>query len=605
MSTVRSRRLLEALAAEAEVRRCKRDKSHFIENYWHIPSEGSAGGRTLFKFWDFQQEAFTALQTNKRVVIAKCRQLGMTTLTMADTAHGLLFAEDRYEALVVSWREDIAQSTLGMIEFGYNYLPHWMKGRLPERDDRTKERITFRHRDGRTTSAQAFAGTARSGASKTATRVVLDEFALIENPGAVYRAVEPTTLAAMRADKPGAVFIILSTARGNRNQFARLFWDGWTQKLSWKALFYPVTCNRFLAPADATGDEFWDVWNQKRLEYAGREHEFYADYPRTPEEAFRESGRSRFSNVPELADCPPFEFSGFFNRGQNRIGIELADDLDSDVVHIHLACEPDAIDRTRTYVISCDPSGGVGRDYSAAQVMCDVPDEPGHVEIVAYIHRNNLDPTEFADLVDQAGRFFKGEHQRAALVVVERNDNSEGEIIARLRQRRYPNLFRYTARDRATTRTSPVFGWPINRATKPEAINALSRMFPAEQDETGNMIPNPRLHGIYPELRDELLNYVVVEHDSGRIEMKADGNGHDDLVTSTAIGCAVIERLVPRKATGVAPISEEPLPDGPVALFDPNAYFRRQVEKAERQHREDVKAWKNLERRRHKTRKRT
>jgi hypothetical protein len=601
--STQQRRLLEALAAEAEVRRCKSDKKYFLQTYWHIPSEGAPGGRTLFEFWDFQHEAFDALQSNKRVVIAKCRQLGMTTLTMADTAHGLLFADDRYEALVVSWREDIAQATLGMIEFGYQYLPAWMRARLPGRDDRTKERITFRHRDGRTTSAQAFAGTARSGASKTATRVVLDEFALIENPGAVYRAVEPTTLAAMRADRPGAVFVVLSTARGNRNQFARLFWDGWTQRISWKALFFPVTCNRFLADI-SDEDSFWESWNEKRREYAGREHEFFADYPRSPEEAFRESGRSRFSNVPELSDCPPFEYSGFLVRRPSGVSIDLArSDLDADAAHIRMAFEPSEIDRSRTYVISADPSGGVGKDYAAAQVLCDVPGEAGAVEIVAFIHRNNLDPAEFADLVDAAGRVFKGDHQRAALVVVERNDNSEGEVIARLRQRRYPNLFRYVARDRPTQRVSPVFGWPINKATKPEAINALARLLIAEPDETGTMVPRPMLQGIYPELRDELVSYVVVEHDSGRIEMKADGNGHDDLVTSTAIGCAVMERISKRPRSGKATSGEsDPLPDGPVAVFDPDVYLRRAIKAAEQKKREEVKAWKQLERQRRKAR---
>jgi hypothetical protein len=606
MSATRHRRLLEGLAAEAEVRRCKRDKRYFIETYWHIPSEGAPGGRTLFKFWDFQHEAFDALQTEKRVVIAKCRQLGMTTLSMADTGHGLLFADDRYEALVVSWREDIAQATLGMIEFGFQYLPAWMRARLAQRDDRTKERITFRHRDGRTTSAQAFAGTARSGASKTATRVVLDEFALLENPGAVYRAVEPTTLAAMRTDKPGAVFIVLSTARGNRNQFARLFWDGWERKISWKALFFPVTCNRFLADADVDEDGFWSAWDEKRREYAGREHEFFADYPRTPEEAFRESGRSRFSHVPELSDCPPFEFSGFLQRKPNGTPyIDLArDDLDHDASHIHMAFEPQLIDRSRTYVISVDPSLGVGRDYAAAQVRCNVPDEPGVVEIVAYIHRNNIDPAEFADLVDMTGRIFKGDSQRSALVVVERNDNSEGEVIARLRQRRYPSLFRYVAKDRPTERLGAVFGWPINSATKPEAINALARLFGAREDEAGVMVPDPKLRGIYPELRDELVNYVVIEKDNGRIQMKADGNGHDDLVTSTAIGCAVMERLRPR-ASGKAPTVEEgPRPDGPVALFDPGAYLRREQQIAEQRSREEARAWKNLERQRRKTSKR-
>lgn len=593
------RRRLEALTVEAEYRRCRRDKKYFIENYWHIASEGSPGGRTLFKFWDFQHEVFDALQSNKRVIIAKCRQLGMTTITMADTAHGLLFAEDRYEVLFLSWKEAIAQDTLGMVEFGYQYLPPWLRARLPQRGDRTRERMTFIHRDGRRTAIQSFAGTARSGASKTATRVILDEFALMENPGAVYRAVEPTTLAAMLTDRPNAVFVILSTARGNRNQFASLFWDGWNGRISWRSLFYPVTCNRLLAPEGATDEEFWQAWRKKKAEYAGREHEFYGDYPRDPEEAFRESGRGRFPIIPDLADCPPFDHLGFLVRTGNGATVQLATDLESDSAHIHMACEVGDLDRDQTYVISADPSGGVGKDYAAAQVLCSVADAPDEVECVAYIHRNDLDPTEFADLLDLAGRIFKGSHQKAALIVVERNDNSEGEVIARLRQRRYPNLFRYVPRDRASARMSPVFGWPINRATKPEAINALARMFLSEEDEAGEMRKVSRLRGIYPELRDELVSYVVVERDSGRVEMRADGNAHDDLVVSMAIGCAVMERTNHRRPSQQRTSSEEiRLPDGPVAFFHPDKYLDSQIKKAEAQRRKEVNEWKRLEKRR-------
>jgi hypothetical protein len=594
----RRRRLLESLAAEAEMRRCKQDKRHFINTYWHIPVEGATGGRALFKFWDFQEEAFDALQCNKRVIVAKTRQLGMTTLSMADTAHGLLFSDNRYEALVVSWREDIAQATLSMVEFGYTYLPGWMKARLPKRDDRTKERITFRFKDGRTTAATAFSGTPRAGASRTATRVILDEFGLMDGiQGAVYRAVEPTTMAAMRNPGNQAVFIIVSTARGNRNQFSRLFWDAWDKKTSWKGLFYPVQCNKFLGDFEADPDRFWASWEEKRQEYAGEEHKFYAEYPRTPEEAFRESGRGRFPHIPELADCPPFEVAGFLVREGTKVRIDVArSDLDMDAAHIWLTSEPKDVDRTVDYVISADPSGGVGRDFHAAQVMCHDPEVDGGVRIVGYIHRNDIDPTEFADWLDAAGRFFTGRSKRPATIVVERNENSEGEVLSRLRQRRYPNLFRYSSKDRPTERLAPVYGWPINRATKPEAINALARLMVAVPDVDGGLVPAPKLAGIYPELRDELVNYVVIDKENGRVDMRADGNGHDDLVSSTAIGCAVLERLAPRRSASVsAPTGEAVLPDGPFTFFDPAKVLSREIKRAERVEREQKREWRRLE----------
>jgi hypothetical protein len=286
-------------------------------------------------------------------------------------------------------------------------------------------------------------------------------------------------------------------------------------------------------------------------------------------------------------------------REGKKVKLDLArSDLDMDAAHIFLACDPGDIDHGVNYVIAADPSGGVGKDFHAAQVMC--LDEGEGARIVAYIHRNDIDPTEFADWLDAAGRYFTGVGGKPATIVVERNENNEGEVLSRLRQRRYPNLFRYIAKDRPTERLAPVFGWPINKATKPEAINALARLLPGVPDVDGNMMASPRLVGIYPELRDELVGYVVIEKENGRVEMRADGNGHDDLVTSTAIGAAVLERQRPRHrlVSGEAPSGEAVRPDGPFALFDPGAVLRGELRKAERVEREAKVAYRRLEHRR-------
>jgi hypothetical protein len=142
-----------------------------------------------------------------------------------------------------------------------------------------------------------------------------------------------------------------------------------------------------------------------------------------------------------------------------------------------------------------------------------------------------------------------------------------------------------------------VYGWPINKATKPEAINALARMLPGVSDGEGGFHAAPKLQGIYPELRDELVNYVIVEKENGRIEMKADGNGHDDLVTSTAIGCAVLERQKPRKMSGSAPSIEAAPEDGPMVVFNPTEYLDREMLKASRAERKERVAWRRLNRR--------
>lgn len=628
-ATKRRRKLLESLTVEAEFRRCQRDKEYAYSKYFYVPVATAEAGRDLFQMWDFQREIQEAYDTEDRVIALKTRQIGATTLAMLDSFHNGFFNTGRYELLVVSRSQEDARTNLSIMDHVYTFIPKWMKRRGPVRQDNTTERITFQHRDGSLFRAISIPGTATRGAGKTANRIVLDEFALMEQQSAVYRALEPATLAALSAPvRRGAVFVIISTPRGGRNVFAQQWKAAWHGELArWKALYYPVTCNKFLGPAGsaeaafaadrmraagetvpletlAKAESFWTAWRNLSQDpaYSAEPWKFYSEYARSWEEALRESGRARFPYLPESADCPPMPYAAYFKSSKGEVEIELADGQDDyDLAPWKMAYLPEEWPRDRQIVLAADTASGQLGDYSAAIVLATAagPDGEDAAEILAAFWSNTITPVEFADELVRAGRYFKSAGRTAAIAVVERPPGGagDGEVIARMRQMRYPGdcMFRYKAEDRVSARKSAVYGWPTDRSTKPEAIRALSRLLGARQDEQGEMRPHTLLFNLFPELRDELTTFVVLNNpgDKSYEKLGGDAGAHDDLVMAAAMGAAVLERVRKKGKARTENSSGGAVrpPDGPLVLWDPRKLLQQEKQKADEKREQEAEEW--------------
>lgn len=609
---------MERLVVEAEWRHCQRDKEYAYKSYFYIPSAEAEGGRALFKLWDFQQVTQRNLDDSDRLIIAKTRQVGMTTQTMCDSFHNGFFNKGRYEVLVVSRTQDDAKSNLSMIDHVYRFLPEWMKQRGPARTDDSSEVITFRHRDGASFRAASIVGTPKRGAGKTANRVILDEFALMDKPSQIYRALEPTTLAALNSPyRRGAVFVILSTPRGSRNAFARQWLGARRGDVErWTALYHPVMSNKFLAGASAASaaskvevlkasgqradlddiakaEPFWMAWRAMQQDPAYKDEPwlFFSEYSRTWEEAFRESGRARFTHLPGPDDVAPLPYAGYLKTVEGKIEVDLAvADEDYELSPWKFAYLPEDWPRDVEIVLAADPASGVLGDYSAAVVLasCKGPEQEDAVEILAAFWSNSVPPAEFADELVRAGRYFKSQGRQAAMCVVERPPGGgagDGEVIGRMRQARYPmdSMFRYTAQDRVTTRRASVYGWPTDRATKPEAIRALGRLLTAKIGDDGELYPYPLLLGLFPEARDQLVSFVILNQtdDTGYEKLGADAGGHDDLVMALALGAAVMERhrKTPRPRTvETSGEGKQPLPSGAFTMWSPEKYLKKELD---------------------------
>lgn len=549
---------LERLWYELEWRKCAEDPYYFIKTYIWIESERDPRGKEPFVLWDYQEKSLQAYLENRFVVILKARQLGFTTLAMAYAVWQCLF-RNRANILLISKSQDSADKNLGMARFMYSFLPEWMKARGPELDGDAAKQMVFKAIDGSTNRLKSYAGTKTAGAGETASLVILDEFALMEDPANTYRTIKPTTDA-------GGRLIIISTARGGNNMFAKIYREGKRQVNEFFSIFEPWSSSRLITV---------EQYELKKREFLAEPWLFYAEYPSSDEEAFRESGRPRFTTLPPIDETPEFEIFGSFE--DTATGIEFNEDIPGDGYRspLALAYPVEAIDWSRSFVVCADPALGVGMDYSAAHILTMLED--GTPEIVGYYRSNTIEPSDWSAELDVIGRFFAGSTQSAALMVIENAGGIGVSVIDKLRnQYNYPNLYRYLPPAVARRKRAPVFGFPTTKATKPLVINRLAEYL--TPDDSGQV----KILNIYEQLRDELSTFVRRENGS----TAADVGCHDDLVMSLAIGLYVLlEEVMP---VGMKAISDR-LEPGNVqldldALYGEVNMIRRIEEKQNRRY---------------------
>ena len=503
ISDAKRSRQMQRLLVELEWRRCAADKHYFIQNYVYIQVQAKwdTRGRTKFDLFDYQREALDTWNSNRFVVIVKARQLGFTTLAMADVLWHCLF-QPGSNLLLVSKNQDSANKNLGMVKFMYQFLPEWMKERGPSMTKAAEYKLEYEFPDGMKCQVKSFAGTETAGAGETATMVVLDEFALMDDPANTYRTIMPTTDA-------GGRLIIISTARGAYNQFAKIYKSAKAKQNQFVALFQPWNASRLI-----TEKEYED----KRREFAANPWEFYSEYPSNDVEAFRESGNPRFVNLPHDVEAPLYQ--GFLRESIDGLTFDVNEE---GPVHILEYPDPGS-----TYYIGADPAQGRGGDYSTAHVL--TVDDDGLPRIVAFYRSNTIEPVEWASDIDKLGRFFAGKDSGALLAVEDQGGQGQLPINELHRNLAYPNPYVYRPTGRRGSKFSDrLFSFPMSADRRRMVIDKLADFLANANSD------NPSLRGIHPPLLEELHQFVRQELPGGGVRYAADYGCHDDLVMSLAI----------------------------------------------------------------------
>jgi hypothetical protein len=538
----KQQRRVEQLWVELEWRRCAQDEAYFIDTYVWVPSEQDPRGRTRFHLFDYQNELLSLTKRQRFVIALKARQIGFTTLGMAHALWLALFKPGA-NVLIVSETQKSSNKNLAQARMAYQFLPQWMKDRGPRIKNDSSNGISFETGDGMISYLKASPATNGVFAGETATFVLWDEAALVE-PAMLQEDVLRTLLPTTNA---GGSMMIVSTARGSYNRFAKLYRGAKMNDSQFVAFFKPwqvspfLQCDKdcgFCGGSETERTPCFTRYNTMRRDFADQPWRFFQEYPSDDEEAFRESGRPRFVGLPSEDTLEEFPYRGnIVWRDDKTLTFEF--DEYGPLRLATLEPEPDGF-----YVIGADPSQGVGRDYATAHVM--TLDQSGRPEILAYYRSNTVQPPEFAASLDRLGRFFAGRQWAALLAVEDQGGQGALPINELHRHLDYPNPYFHQNTGTKRSRASRFFAFPMTVDRRRAVIDRLAKYLAVTDGET-------LLQGLYPELRIELGQFVTQETNNGNIRYAADVGCHDDLVMSLAISLWVLieefEKASPLAAT--------------------------------------------------------
>ena len=542
----RRRKRLVAFHVEQRWRDYSEDPARFFEECVWVPAGekfGKGMGRVPLRLFDYQQETLKTFRNNRYVIVLKARQLGLTTVAMAYALWMLMFRPGS-NIVFVSRSQTAADKALELLDFMYQFLPESIKERGPVPDSLAAKHHAYRFQDGMVSQVTSYPATKTVAAGQTASLVLWDEAALAEYQEDALRTLMPTTDA-------GGSMIIFSTARGGHNQFAQLYRSAERSENEFKPLFFPWTVSKMITQED---------YDAKKRSFAAEPWRFYAEYPSSAEQAFRQSGRSRFPSLPDEDECEYFPLRG-----------NLDWQPDGSVKFSHnpegpFRFMPEAIDGPplgKNAVVSLDPASGTGGDYTA---IVGGWFEDGVPVRAAFWHSNLVEPTEAADEAAKLGRLFRDDKSMDALLVVEKQGGYGDTIIHELRENIvYQNLYRFTYTGHRKRRMDQAYGFPMTFARRPLVIDALARWV----NDSGEV-----MRGIDPLLRQELGAFVVRE--DGRVT--ADAGMYDDMVMATAIWVYVLEE----RGTEATPdvIVERPAPGYNVGhIFEEAEQIRRQQDR--------------------------
>jgi hypothetical protein len=559
------RRQLEQAYAELLWRHYANNPADFFRDCLYVPSGekfGGTEGRTNFELFDYQLDTLATIRDNRYVIVLKARQLGLTTLMMAYAFWMLLFRPGS-NIVLVSRSQGAANSALEIMDFMYNFLPEWAKNRGPRVESDAATHHSYRFNNGMVSKIASYAATKTVAAGQTATLVLWDEAALAEYQEDAFRTLLPTTDA-------GGSMVIFSTARGGYNQFARVYRDAERNESQFVPIFHPWHASRFMNPKAELNEIDNSLYELKKRDMSNEPWRFYAEYPSSSEEAFRQSGRARFPNLPDIEEFSELPYKGRITT--NEIGrIELRSEpegpmqwSDSALLGTPPGCRA---------VIAVDPSIGRGGDYTV--ITAGWVNHDGVPVRAAVWRSNEFEAQEIAEQTLMLGRYFADDVGKDALVVVERQGGFGETTVHLLRQMGYRNLYihRYTGHRKYKQDTS--FGFPMTMTRRPMVIDALAGWLDFENGKV--------LEGIDKDLRRELGAFVV--RSDGKVA--ADDGQYDDLVMSTAIFVYVAQENLP-KAT------QEPIDESAMVRYSVDHIWQEAEEMWRRQDALSRRDWRKL-----------
>jgi hypothetical protein len=401
---------------------CADSEAHFIND--HVKIKDPLHGIIPFTLHPYQVDTLNKFEDYRKCTILKARQMGLSWLVCAHALWVALFGGAKL-ILIISKRETDAYYLMERIQFMYDKLPSWLRMEVTERN---KGVLAFSN-DSKIESQPT---TKDAGRSRIPSLLVIDEHAFCRYDTELMNSAE-TALA------QGGKCVILSTANGYGNEFARI----WFGAKRGENTYHPIFLPWYIYPGRnaewlANETKGWQTWR------IGQE------YPGTWEEAFRQTGRPVFDydSLAQTASClDPFDLSDDATvwelLGLKDVSIAPAfargEDEDADQgsyiaehrvlqyrTELSIFQKPDA---EACYLIGADVAEGLAHGDNSAVTIIDR--ETGE-EVACWYGK--LKPHDFAALLHELAQIYPG------LLLPERNNHGQ-TVLTLLEAWNTPHLY--------------------------------------------------------------------------------------------------------------------------------------------------------------------
>lgn len=441
-----------------------------------------------------------------RVIILKARQQGISTYVSARLYWQLSHNVSK-KGLVVAHKADSSRALFDMYQNIHRSMPPLLQ---PSTRYSSRKELVFETLG--TAIVVATAGGDGIARGETLTHIHLSEVAFwpsvsaSDNLNALMQAIP---------NAPGTEVYIESTANGMSGTFYELwmgaingtngfipFFSPWfdTPEYRMEAEEYPEWTLDEQDIAKTYGlDDAQLLWRRTQIALVGRD-KFEQEYPATPEEAFKSSGRPVFNpdDVYERLRHVPAPI--------RRAAVDAAGVSENSRGELTIYHD---VEQGEVYTIGADVAGGhVDGDYSVAQIL------DGKKRQVA-VWRGRVDPDYFATILYELGKYYN-----YARIAVESNSHGLLTAIRLGKDLCYPNVYTDIGEEDVVDRFSQKLGFRTTAKTRPLIIDRLRAAI-----RDGEIEINDR------ETLQEMLTFSV----NAEGKMRAEPGKYDDLVMSLCI----------------------------------------------------------------------
>lgn len=363
----------------AELRKSKLDPVYFIKNY--ITIQHPVRGPVPFKLYPFQERFIEAIHGNKNTIALFPRQCGKTTCAAMYLVWLAIFHSAK-KCVIASKNLKHATEIMRRIKYAYSELPSWIKPAC-----KFFNRTSIEFANGSVIECQATSENTGRGESPSV--LLVDEIAFVSQSiqEEMWSSLQPSL-------STGGKFIITSTPNGDSDLFATL----WHNAIAGNNSFVPCEVKWFEHPE--RDQSYYDLMERELGPIKFRQ-EVLCEFLSSESLLIDSIKLSKL-----VSKKPVWEFNACkFWVPEDQIG-----------------------GKNKTYMVSLDPSGGGGDDFSSIEVF----EFPSMVQVAELRMNTLIPPVIYARLKWVLSFFTRNINGGAASVYWTFERNSVGEAISSL-----------------------------------------------------------------------------------------------------------------------------------------------------------------------------